>query len=229
MESRNSLKRMITHFAEMKLTAGSSELKNALELAQGGRMDVVMESLEHQISRPIWNSLFGDLGTIMLIQLQKLKVDVEAQMKFFEDIKAANHVNTQLIVLVPAMFGLYLTVVLARRAFQSWRYARLVGVGSARHRAVKLLRSAERKSAALTDPLLQNSKDGLCLLGSLLVDLRLLDTVVRSEIRPPPDILRTIRENIQDLQATGLRSSQRERAVMRLEQALWMSSAGSVF
>jgi len=71
------------------------------EEAVKGDISRVMSRYETQISRPIYNLLFDDLLSIILIQAQHQKVSLERAMLALDQLMRANELNFQLIGLFP--------------------------------------------------------------------------------------------------------------------------------
>lgn len=97
--ARSSLRDMIIDFTERNL----SDVEGARELAEQGSMKAVMDAIIEQAGHPIRNSIAGSLGQAILLQVQKLKVDVEELMMKSKQMLRAQELNLALVALVPAL------------------------------------------------------------------------------------------------------------------------------
>jgi hypothetical protein len=75
-----------------------------------------MPIYEDAIKKPISNALFGSLFRLILIQVQKQKVDLEKGMLALDQLLKSNELNFQMLAAIPAVllflggyFALYLT------------------------------------------------------------------------------------------------------------------------
>lgn len=60
----------------------------------------MLQVYEKNIQHPWYSLAFGDLLKVLLIQLQKLKVDVEEQMLTLNQLVRSNEVNFQILATV---------------------------------------------------------------------------------------------------------------------------------
>ncbi|XP_077218098.1 dgd1 suppressor 1 [Tasmannia lanceolata] len=95
----NSLHKMLLAFSEQtkgqKLPANASD-QNMLE--------IVMDRYEKELMHPIQNLLGGELARALLIQIQKLKLDIETAMLELNQILRANEINFAILAALPAFF-----------------------------------------------------------------------------------------------------------------------------
>lgn len=73
------------------------------ETANGEGYSMLMSSYERDIKHPIKAALWGDLIRLILIQIQKTKVDVELAMASLDRLLQANELNFELIAILPVM------------------------------------------------------------------------------------------------------------------------------
>jgi nuclear-control-of-ATPase protein 2 len=101
----NSLHRMLRDFSELttgrKLPEGASEQE---------MMEIMMGRYEKEVIHPLQNLLGGELARALLIQIQKLKLDIETVMLGLDQILKANEINFAMLAALPALF---ITVILA--------------------------------------------------------------------------------------------------------------------
>lgn len=101
----NSLHRMLLEFTlhttGRKLPEGASEQE---------MMEIVMARYEKEVVNPLQNLVGGELARALLIQIQKLKLDIETAMLEMDQILKANEINFAMLAALPALF---ITVILA--------------------------------------------------------------------------------------------------------------------
>ncbi|KAL0485704.1 nuclear control of ATPase protein [Acrasis kona] len=100
--SITSLENMMTQYASDHSLKSLSveEVKN---LARMGDLSIIMRNYEAQIKHPIYNVLFGDVARIMLVQLQKQRVDLERALVAMDKLLRSNEINFEMIALMPAV------------------------------------------------------------------------------------------------------------------------------
>lgn len=97
--SRSSVRGMLIDFTRENL----SDVPDAVEDAMNGSMKHVVELIRHQAQRPFRNSVAGNLGQAILLQVQKLKSDVEELMLKSKQLLRAQELNLALVALVPSL------------------------------------------------------------------------------------------------------------------------------
>lgn len=97
--ARSTLREMLIDFTERNL----SHVEGAMEHAREGSMKAVMDIFVEQAANPIRNSVVGSLGPAILLQVQKLKVDVEELMMKSKQTLKAQELNLALVALVPSL------------------------------------------------------------------------------------------------------------------------------
>lgn len=88
-------------------TLREEKLKEIRELSKTGDLSTIMPYYEKQMMSPIKNSLFGDMVTLLLIQVQKQKLDVEKAMFTLDKLMKSNELNFQLMAVLPLFFILF--------------------------------------------------------------------------------------------------------------------------
>lgn len=107
-----SLGRMVGDFAvDNHSRAGDAldavRLQEIIQAAKDGDLAEVMMAYEQNIKSPIRNVILGDLIRLVLIQVQKQKVDLEKAMEALDQLLRANELNFQFLATIPAvlLFG----------------------------------------------------------------------------------------------------------------------------
>lgn len=109
----NSLHRMLLAFSEQ--TKGQKSPVNASDQEM---LEIVMDRYEKELMHPIQNLLNGELARAMLIQVQKLKLDIETAMLELNQILRANEINFAVLAALPAFFISLLLIMLVRAWFK---------------------------------------------------------------------------------------------------------------
>ncbi|KAK4535594.1 hypothetical protein CDCA_CDCA05G1619 [Cyanidium caldarium] len=118
---REALQRMVTDFTRETYRNASAEERRAAE-SQAARGDLapVMQVYERQLRNPVVNMLAGDVIRALLIQVQKLKVDVEEEMVVVDALVRANELNLQVAAAVPGVLMVAVATMAAVRAGTRW-------------------------------------------------------------------------------------------------------------
>lgn len=98
----DSLNRMVKEFVMQ--TSGLEVVSAASEAEM---MRIVMSRYEQELVNPVKNLVSGELARALLIQVQKLKLDVEMAMLDLNKILRANEINFAILTFLPA-FALFL-------------------------------------------------------------------------------------------------------------------------
>ncbi|KAK2431397.1 protein DGS1, mitochondrial [Trifolium repens] len=109
----NSLHRMLLAFSEQ--TKGQKFPVNAPDQKM---LEIVMDRYEKELMHPIQNLLSGELARAMLIQVQKLKLDIETAMLELNQILRANEINFAILAALPAFFLSLFLIMLVRAWFK---------------------------------------------------------------------------------------------------------------
>ncbi|XP_078443176.1 dgd1 suppressor 1 [Wolffia australiana] len=107
--SENSLHRMLLAFSEQ--TKGQKFPEDASDQEM---LEIVMSRYEKELAHPIQNLIGGELPRALLIQVQKLKLDVETAMLELDQILKANEINFAILAALPAFFLSVILFMLAR-------------------------------------------------------------------------------------------------------------------
>jgi hypothetical protein len=105
-----SLERMVVNYASNRSMSGSvpdamggwgeEQVRNAV---RQGDLTVILRDYEREVQHPMRSALTGPLLTLMLIQVQKSKVDLELAMAALDKLLKANELNFGLLAVLPAM------------------------------------------------------------------------------------------------------------------------------
>ncbi|XVF47214.1 hypothetical protein PTKIN_Ptkin03bG0091300 [Pterospermum kingtungense] len=109
----NSLHRMLLAFSEQ--TKGKKFPENASDQEM---LEIVMSRYEKELMHPIQNLLNGELARALLIQVQKLKLDIEMAMLELDQILRANEINFAILAALPAFFLSLGLIVVVRAWFR---------------------------------------------------------------------------------------------------------------
>lgn len=101
----NSLHRMLLDFTKHTTRGKVPEGASDQEM-----MEIVMARYEKEVINPLQNLVGGELARALLIQIQKLKLDIETAMLEMDQILKANEINFAMLAALPALF---ITVILA--------------------------------------------------------------------------------------------------------------------
>lgn len=107
-----SLHRMLQEFVAQ--TEGSDTAESSSEQHL---MELMMSRYETELNHPLRNFLVGELARALLIQVQKLKLDIETAMLELNQILRANEINFALLSAVPALLGAFMIGWLLKRPF----------------------------------------------------------------------------------------------------------------
>ncbi|XP_023533779.1 protein DGS1, mitochondrial-like isoform X3 [Cucurbita pepo subsp. pepo] len=105
----DSLRRMLHAFSE------HTEGRKFADAASDEEMFAkVMFRYEKELKHPVQNLLSGELARALLIQVQKLKLDIETAMLELDQILKANEINFAVLAALPAFFISLLLLMLLR-------------------------------------------------------------------------------------------------------------------
>lgn len=92
---------------EQKDKASTITLEDLRKRSDGLDMSIVMKRYEKEIHDPLINIARGEIVRAVLIQLQKLKVDIESAIVQLDMLIEENDINIQLLAIVPAIVLAY--------------------------------------------------------------------------------------------------------------------------
>ncbi|KAH6831994.1 dgd1 suppressor 1 [Perilla frutescens var. hirtella] len=109
----DSLHRMLLAFSEQ--TVGKKFPENATDQEM---LEIVMVRYEKELMHPIQGLVSGELARSLLIQVQKLKLDIEEAMLELDQILRANEINFAILAALPAFFISLILAMLVRAWFK---------------------------------------------------------------------------------------------------------------
>ncbi|XP_071706726.1 protein DGS1, mitochondrial-like [Rutidosis leptorrhynchoides] len=208
----SSLHRMLLAFSEQ--TKGQKFPEN---ISDQDMLEIVMGRYEKELINPIQNLLGGELARAMLIQIQKLKLDIETAMLELNQILRANEINFAILAALPAFFLSLVVLMLVRAWFK--QDTRAEGKGRvARVQRRLLIVEIEKRILQLQNCIDQGQeKDAQCMHGLILYTL---DRLYRASERPAKATgeWRSLRQDICDLGKPKLETSKMLIVTSRIER-----------
>ncbi|KAL6563725.1 hypothetical protein OROGR_002684 [Orobanche gracilis] len=196
----DSLHRMLQAFSEQ--TVGKKFPENTSDREM---LEIVMTRYEKEITHPIQSLMGGELVRGLLIQVQKLKLDIEEAMLELDQILRANEINFAILAALPAFFLSLILAMLVRAWFK--QDTRAEGRGRvARIQRRLLLVEIERaimQCQICKDQGLEN--DAQCMYGLALCFLDSLYCVVERHAKATGEWI-CLRQDIVDLAKPGLQT-----------------------
>eukprot|EP01129_Flabellula_baltica_P007938 TRINITY_DN3123_c0_g1_i1.p1 TRINITY_DN3123_c0_g1~~TRINITY_DN3123_c0_g1_i1.p1 ORF type:complete len:480 (-),score=85.47 TRINITY_DN3123_c0_g1_i1:18-1457(-) len=101
--SEESLARMVIDFTSEQSQLEKIQIDEIFDKAKLGDLSPVMPYYEKEIQSPIKNAMFGQFIRLVLIQVQKAKVDVERSLLKVDKLMQANELNFQMIAAIPTL------------------------------------------------------------------------------------------------------------------------------
>ncbi|WMV07293.1 hypothetical protein MTR67_000678 [Solanum verrucosum] len=208
----DSLHRMLQAFTEQ--TKGEKAPPNATDQEM---LEIVMMRYEKELMHPIQNLFSGELSRALLIQVQKLKLDIEEAMLELDQILRANEINFAILAALPAFFLSLIVIMLVRAWFKQDKKAE--GRGRvARIQRRLLIVEVERKIMQLESCKEQGQeKDAQCMLGLALYYLDRLYCAVEGHARATGEWI-SLRQDIIDLAKPDLQTAHKLRITSRMER-----------
>jgi len=119
--SRKSLHRALEEFVREVFSGSEDETEAAAVQAAAGSMEVINTVFEAEARRPLNGLLRGQLPRAMLLQIQHLKVLLEEQVEYADQMLKRNDFSLQLMAVVPALLLGSGLLYLLRAAYQRLR------------------------------------------------------------------------------------------------------------
>ncbi|KAL8129396.1 hypothetical protein V2J09_018551 [Rumex salicifolius] len=209
----NSLHRMLLAFSEQ--TKGQKLPENASDQEM---LEIVMNRYEKELMHPIQNLFSGELARALLIQVQKLKMDIETAMLELDQILRANEINFAVLAALPAFFLSLLVIMLVRSWIMQDKGAQ--GRGRIARRQRRLLVVEVEKRIMQYQNCLEKgqNEDADCMFGLLLYSLDLLYHAVERHAKATGEWI-CLRQDIIDLGKPGLPTSYKLTVTSRLERS----------
>ncbi|XP_073155117.1 protein DGS1, mitochondrial [Henckelia pumila] len=206
----DSLHRMLLTFSEQ--TVGKKFPENASDQQM---LEIVMTRYEKELMHPIQGLLSGELGRALLIQVQKLKLDIQEAMLELDQILRANEINFAILAALPAFFLSLVLAMLVRAWFK--KDTRAEGQGRvARIQRRILLAEIERALEELQScEELELEKDAQCMYGLVLYFLDSLHCAVERHAEAAGEWT-CLRKDIVDLAKPSLESGKKISIISRM-------------
>ncbi|CAI9106063.1 OLC1v1005121C1 [Oldenlandia corymbosa var. corymbosa] len=208
----DSLHRMLLAFSEQ--TKGQKIPQNASDQEM---LEIVMGRYEKELMHPIQNLLGGELVRALLIQVQKLKLDIETAMLELDQILRANEINFAILAALPA-FGLSLILLMLVRAWFK-QDTRAEGRGRVARIQRRLL-VVEIERGLMQYQICKDKgleKDADSMFGLLLYGLDRLCCAVEKHAKATGEWM-SLRRDIYDLAKPGLETQHKLVITSRLER-----------
>jgi nuclear-control-of-ATPase protein 2 len=169
-----SLERMVSEFSAEKYGLQGSELEAVAKKVREGDLTNVLKIYETELKSPLRSAVSGSLIRALLIQVQKVKVDIAVAMRGVDQLLKSQQLLFGAIGIAPAMGIIYVVggfvrnrLAIALGGGQGGKR----GVKTARYRAWEALRRIDR---LLADPTLSVGPLPPLTQGLMLLDLTLL-------------------------------------------------------
>ncbi|KAM7502458.1 hypothetical protein LguiB_001362 [Lonicera macranthoides] len=196
-----SLHRMLLTFSEQ--TKGQKFPDNASDQEM---LEIVMARYEKELMHPIQNLVGGELARALLIQIQKLKLDIETAMLELNQILRANEINFAILAALPAFFLSLGILMLVRAWFK--KDTRAEGRGRiARLQRRLIIVEVEKRIMQFQHCIDQGlEKDSQCMFGLVLYSLDRLYRAVERHAKATGE-WQCLKQDIMDLGKTGLQTT----------------------
>lgn len=208
----NSLHRMLLAFSEQ--TKGQKLPENASDQEM---LEIVMSRYEKELMHPIQNLVNGELARALLIQVQKLKLDIETAMLELDQILRANEINFAVLAALPAFILSFILLMLVRAWFK--QDSRAEGRGRvARIQRRLIIVEVEKRIMQYQIYVDQGlEKEAHCMFGLVLYSLDRLLHAVKGHAKETGE-WQYLRQDIIDLAKPGLQTAYKLRVTSRLER-----------
>ncbi|KAJ1551321.1 Nuclear control of ATPase protein 2 [Nowakowskiella sp. JEL0078] len=179
-KKKKSLERMVVLFAKDHGIVDKNGLQEVLRKAQSGDLTIVLEKYEDQMRSPISNIIKGDILRILLIQIQKAKVDGELAMTALDKLLRSNELNFAFLAMFPSILIVYLTCTWVTKAWNSRTHLNgsFASMRSSMREIDRLLNFAQTSSEL-------NGNTHPYIHGQLLSEIYLLRIRARTVFRDP--------------------------------------------
>ncbi|KAL6902106.1 hypothetical protein ACP4OV_004982 [Aristida adscensionis] len=213
--TEDSLRRMLIAFCEQ--TSGG---KLPEDVSVQAMLEILTKRYEKELIHPIQNLFSGELARAMLIQIQKLKLDLESGLLEMDQILRANAINFAVLAALPA-FGLSLLLLALVRTWVMRDHGAEGRGNVARCQRRLLLVDVERRLMEFQYYLDKGmEEEARCKFGLVLYTLDRLYKAVESHAKETGEWL-SLREDIFDLAKLDMGTPDKLIVVSRLK---WMYS-----
>ncbi|XP_068641616.1 protein DGS1, mitochondrial-like isoform X2 [Aristolochia californica] len=208
----DSLHKMLLGFS--KQTEGVEFPEDTSDQAM---LEIVMARYEKELMHPIKSFLGGEIVRAFLIQIQKLKLDIETVMLELDQILKANEINFAVLAALPAFILCLLLIMLTR----AWiiRDTGAEGKGrTARLQRRLLVVEVEKRILQIQNCVDQGlDEDGQCMFGLLLYSLDRLYKAVERHAKETGE-WRSLRQDILDVAKPKMTTTYKLAITSRMER-----------
>ncbi|XP_020101790.1 protein DGS1, mitochondrial [Ananas comosus] len=208
----NSLHRMLLAFCEQTKGQNLPE-----DISDQHLLEIVMARYEKEVMHPLQNLLSGELARAMLIQIQKLKLDLETAMLELDQILKANEINFAILAALPAFCLSLLLLMLVRAWILQDKGAEGRGRIARRQRRLLLVDVEKRLMQYKTCMEREMEDDARCKYGLMLYNLDRLYKAVEWHARETGEWL-SLRQDIVDLAKPDSKTVYKLAVISRMER-----------
>ncbi|KAI8057789.1 ATP synthase regulation protein NCA2-domain-containing protein [Syncephalis plumigaleata] len=137
----DSLERMVIDLVQEKGQLNEQELNVIRQTVRDGDLTMVLREYEREMKTPLKSALLGHLIRVLLIQVQKGKVDLELAMAALDKLLRANELNFAFLTAAPVLL---ITFGMTRWLRTVWYRRRGLSAGVAQQEACDWLRRTDR-------------------------------------------------------------------------------------
>lgn len=98
-----SLEHMVVQFAKDQGNFSDDEISSINERTRAGDLGVVLRAYESEIKSPFKSAIRGELVRLLLIQVQKAKVDLELSLTAMDKLLKSNELNFAFLAVIPTL------------------------------------------------------------------------------------------------------------------------------
>ncbi|KAK1278972.1 hypothetical protein QJS04_geneDACA003633 [Acorus gramineus] len=207
-----SLRRMLLAFSEQ--TKGQ---KLPVDASDQELLEIVMARYEEELVHPIQNLVKGELVRGLLIQVQKLKLDIETAMLELNQILKANEINFAILAALPAFFLSLALLMLVRTWITQDKGAEGKGRIARLQRRLLVVEVEKRIMQYQTCLDQGQDEDAQCAFGLVLYSLDRLYRAVERHARATGEWL-SLRQDIVDLGKPGFATPYKLAVTSRMER-----------
>jgi nuclear-control-of-ATPase protein 2 len=204
---------MAVDYARDNQLLSTMELQELPIKVREGDLSLIMHAYEYNMRSPVKNMVGGDMLRLILIQVQKAKVDLGTAMQALDKLLRANQLNFAFLAVLPTLFLLggawgALSRLIKRR--------RGLGRGKLHRRLFRSLREIE-KLLLLDEPTTTNLYTSL---GRLLIETYLLHQMASVHLPTADGLREMFTEDLSAIESLQLRTSQKLAILQRMKQTL---------
>lgn len=202
---------MVTQFAEDHSTnISAAEMQEIIKNTRDGDLSLVMKEYEINLKNPIKNLLLGDLMRIILIQVQKSKVDLAIAMKALDKLLKSNQLNFEIIAAIP-------TVLLTGFALKLLKERIEKGRGRLSSRVELKLQMSLREIEKKLILFINYPEADYQTIGEIYIELHSFTTNIVENVKNKLQV-KLLMEDIEDLKSTRLTPKQKHLVLLSMQR-----------